>query len=103
MGTLDVKGLVALSESCFPRSSGVIPTEAKTFGRAGGAMRILYYFLTFIFGLLGTLAVLRSAERLFVGHGVLPAQVVIGVGSLLLAWRFLGKARQRGASPAPLG
>lgn len=57
-------------------------------------MRLVYYVLTFLFGLLGTLGVLRSVERLATGQGVMLVQVFFGVGGLLLASRFLLKARR---------
>ena len=56
-------------------------------------MKILFYFLTAIFGLFGILAVLRTIERLMSGAGLLPAQLLIAVVMLLLAVVCLKKAR----------
>jgi hypothetical protein len=53
----------------------------------------MYYFLTLIFGLFGLLALLRSAERLMGGAGVLPTQVIMALVGLVLAAVFLRKAR----------
>jgi len=56
-------------------------------------MRIIFYFLTFIFGFFGILALLRTIERLVAGAGILPAQVLIAFVTLLLAVVCLRKAR----------
>jgi hypothetical protein len=53
----------------------------------------MYYFLTFLFGLLGVLGAVRSAERLITGAGMLPAQLLIAVVFLFLAGLCLRKAR----------
>ncbi|HET9551712.1 MAG TPA: hypothetical protein VFP50_01985 [Anaeromyxobacteraceae bacterium] len=66
-------------------------------------MRLVYYALTLLFGLLGVLGMLRSLERLATGEGVMPVQVIFGVGGLLLARTYLLKARKARASPAPHG
>lgn len=56
-------------------------------------MQIVYYLLTFVCGLLGTLGLLRSIERLITGQGVMVVQLAIGCGFLSLAWKTLRKAR----------
>ncbi len=55
--------------------------------------RVVHYFLTFVFGLMGLLFVLRTIDRLLGGEGVMIVQVFFGVGALLLAGRSLRKAR----------
>jgi hypothetical protein len=56
-------------------------------------MKILFYFLTAVFGLFGILAVLRTVERLMSGAGLLPAQLLIAIVALVLAGVCLKKAR----------
>jgi|GEM_PF-2094546 hypothetical protein len=58
-------------------------------------MKILWYFLTAVFGFYGILAVLRTIELLVTGAGLLPAQLVIAIVALLLASVFLKKARSK--------
>ena len=62
-------------------------------------MKILLYFLTFVFGLFGILAVLRMIERTVSGAGLLPAQFLVAIVGLLLAVICFKKAR--GAPPQP--
>ena len=62
-------------------------------------MKILFYFLTAVFGLFGILAVLRTIERLMSGAGLLPAQLLIAIVALLLAVVCLKKARGRAPQP----
>jgi hypothetical protein len=56
-------------------------------------MNILWYFLTFLTGGLGILALLRSVETLLSGAGMKPVQIGIAVIFLLLGWQCLKKAR----------
>jgi len=56
-------------------------------------MRILWYLLTALFGLIGVLALIRTVERLAAGAGVIPAQLVIAFVMLLLAVLCVRKAR----------
>ena len=56
-------------------------------------MKILWYFLTLILGLIGVLAVVRMIERLATGEGLLPAQLLIAVAMLAVALLCLRKAR----------
>ncbi|MEM7247482.1 MAG: hypothetical protein AAF533_19255 [Acidobacteriota bacterium] len=66
-------------------------------------MRVLNLLLVVFFGGLGAVALLRSLERLVLGHGLLPVQLVIGVVGLGLAWLNFTAFRQRGrrADTAP--
>ena len=56
-------------------------------------MKVLWYLLTFLFGLIGVLAAIRVVERLVTGAGLLPVQLLIAFVMLLLAWLCLRKAR----------
>jgi hypothetical protein len=56
-------------------------------------MKVLWYILTAFLGLTGILALIRSVERLVVGAGLLPVQLIIAVVLLLLAALCLRKAR----------
>ncbi len=56
-------------------------------------MRILWYFLTALFGLIGVLALIRTVERLLAGAGLIPMQLVIAFVMLLLAVLCVQKAR----------
>jgi hypothetical protein len=56
-------------------------------------MRILWYLLTALFGLIGVLALIRTVERLATGAGLIPAQLVIAFVMLLLAVLCVRKAR----------
>ena len=56
-------------------------------------MKVLWYLLTFLFGLIGLLAAIRVFERLAMGAGLLPVQLLIVFVMLLLAWLCLRKAR----------
>ncbi|MGH9873305.1 MAG: hypothetical protein ACRD9S_12695 [Pyrinomonadaceae bacterium] len=56
-------------------------------------MKILWYLLTAFLGLVGVMALLRTVERLAVGAGLLPVQLIIAVVMLLLAALCLRKAR----------
>ncbi|HEY2867660.1 MAG TPA: hypothetical protein VGJ02_11260 [Pyrinomonadaceae bacterium] len=54
-----------------------------------------FYFLTTVFGLIGTLSVLRTIELLALGGGPLPVQFLIAIVMLTLAGACLKKARAR--------
>ena len=56
-------------------------------------MRILWYLLTALFGLIGLLALIRTVERLVTGSGLIPTQLVIAFVMLLLAVLCVRKAR----------
>ena len=56
-------------------------------------MKILWYLLSAFLGLIGVLALIRTVERLAVGAGLLPVQLIIAVVMLLLAGLCLRKAR----------
>jgi hypothetical protein len=56
-------------------------------------MRILWYVLTVFLCLIGLLALIRTVERLVVGAGLLPTQLIIAVVMLLLAVLCRRKAR----------
>jgi len=56
-------------------------------------MKILWYILTAFLGLIGLLALIRTVERLVVGAGLLPTQLIIAVVMLLFAFLCLRKAR----------
>ena len=62
-------------------------------------MRFVYYALTLVFGLLGVLGALRTLERLASGEGVMAVQVFFGVAGLLLASKYLRKARRSASRP----
>jgi hypothetical protein len=56
-------------------------------------MKILWYLLTALLGLIGILALVRALERLAVGAGLLPVQLIVAIVMLLLAVLCLRKAR----------
>jgi hypothetical protein len=56
-------------------------------------MRILWYFLTALFGLIGVLALIRTVEELVTGAGLRPTQLVIAMVMLLFAGVCVQKAR----------
>lgn len=56
-------------------------------------MKILFYLLTFICGLIGILGLLRTVEVLASSGGVKLVQILIAVVALALGWVFLTKAR----------
>ena len=56
-------------------------------------MRVVWYLLALVLGLFGALALFRTVELLLVGAGVSPAQVLIALVGLLLAWLCVQKAR----------
>ena len=56
-------------------------------------MKILWYVLTAFFGLLGVLGLIRTIERLAIGAGLLPTELIIAVVMLLLAVLCVRKAR----------
>jgi len=58
-------------------------------------MKTIFYLLTFVLGLFGLLALVRSVEVLFSGNGVRPVQVLIAVVALTLAGLCLRKARTK--------
>jgi len=56
-------------------------------------MKVIWYFLTFVFGFLGVLGIARSIElTLVVGHPQ-AAGVFLALVFSLLAWRCLRRAR----------
>ena len=55
-------------------------------------MKILWYLFTAFLGLIGILALIRTLERLAVGDGLLPVQLIVAVVMLLLAMLCLRKA-----------
>jgi hypothetical protein len=56
-------------------------------------MNILWYFLTFVSGAIGVLALVRVIERFAVGAGADTVQIGIALIFLFLAWQSLQKAR----------
>jgi hypothetical protein len=56
-------------------------------------MKMFWYSLTFLLVVVGTLALLRSIERLIVGSGLMPVQIGIATIFLFLGWLCLKKAR----------
>lgn len=56
-------------------------------------MRILWYFLTALFGLIGLLALIRTVEQLVTGASLMPTQLVIAFVMLFLAVLCVQKAR----------
>jgi hypothetical protein len=61
-------------------------------------MKILWYFLTAVFGFYGILAVVHTIELLVTGAGLLPAELIAAIVSLLLASVSLKKARNKTSS-----
>ncbi len=61
----------------------------------------LWYFLSLLFEVFGVLALLPSVKRLVAGGDVLPAQVLVGLVSLLLAGQCIRKAQSCSAEPNP--
>jgi hypothetical protein len=57
-------------------------------------MNILFYFLTTVFGLFGTLSALRTMELLMDGRFP-PMQFLIALAMFALAVMFLKKAREK--------
>ena len=45
--------------------------------------------------MIGALGILRSVERLLLGAQVIPIQIMMGVGFLVLAWICIRKARPK--------
>jgi hypothetical protein len=56
-------------------------------------MRILWYLLSALFGLIGVLAAVRTIERLVSGAGLLPSQLILALLMLLFAVLCLRRAR----------
>jgi len=56
-------------------------------------MRMIYYFLTGFFTLLGALALVCTIERLITEDGMLPVQFLIAIIMMALAGGCLRKAR----------
>lgn len=58
-------------------------------------MKLGWYLLTVLLGAFGSLALLRSVERMVFGggQGSLAVQILIAVVALFLAWKSLGRAR----------
>ena len=59
-------------------------------------MKIIWYVLTVFFGAIGLLSLLRVIERLMLGAGILPVQILIALVMLVLAVVTLQKARSAG-------
>jgi hypothetical protein len=64
------------------------------------ATKPMAYLLTFVFGLLAALFLLRGAERLLIGQAAGLMQVLFGVAFALVAQRYLKKARAASAQKA---
>ena len=60
-------------------------------------MKILFYILTFVFGLYGALSLLRTIELLSTTEGFQPVVLLFGIVGLLLAFVCLKKARAKAA------
>lgn len=58
-------------------------------------MKILYYLLTCICGLIGILGLLRTFDLLLFSGSIKTAQILIAVVALALGWMFLTKARAK--------
>ena len=58
-------------------------------------MNIFWYFPTFIMGFLGTLALARSTDKLFIGEGLMPIQFGIAALFLFLGWKCLKIIRSK--------
>ena len=56
-------------------------------------MRILWYLLTALFGLIGVLAAVRTIERLVSGAGLLPSQPMLALLMVVFAVLCLRRAR----------
>jgi hypothetical protein len=62
-------------------------------------MKIVFYILTFLFGLYGVAAVLRTIELFATGGGFQPVSALLGIVGLVLAFACLKKARAKAAQP----
>jgi len=58
-------------------------------------MKILFYFFSALFALIGILAGLRSFELFASGGGMKPTQILIAISMLALAAVFVVKARTK--------
>lgn len=56
-------------------------------------MRVLFYVLAAVAGLIGLLGLIRGVEHLLVGDGLQPFQLGIGVVGLLLSVIWVRSAR----------
>lgn len=56
-------------------------------------MKVLFYVLATVAGLLGLLALLRTFEHLLVGDGIYTTQLVVGIVGILLAVIWIKRAR----------
>lgn len=61
-------------------------------------MKILWYFLTLIFGAIGVLALLRSIEIILIGAGISPGRFGVALIFLFLAWLSLIRARSKASA-----
>jgi hypothetical protein len=59
-------------------------------------MRALFYILAIAAGAFGILGMLRTIEKVMVGEGLDPVQLVIGAAGLILALLWLKRARTAG-------
>ena len=57
-------------------------------------MRVLNYLGMFFFGLIGTLGIARSIDRIIGGSLPMPLHIFMGIGCLMLARRHQLKARK---------
>ena len=62
-------------------------------------MKIVFYLLTFLFGLYGIAGVLRTVELLVTGGGFQPVTALFAIVGLVLAFACLKKARAKAAPP----
>ena len=62
-------------------------------------MKIVFYLLTFLFGLYGALALFRTIELLATGGGFQPVSALFAIVGLVLAFACLKKARAKAAQP----
>ena len=56
-------------------------------------MKIVWYILTVFFGAIGLLSLLRVIERLMLGAGIVPVQILSALVMLVLAVVTLRQAR----------
>ena len=56
-------------------------------------MNMLWYFLTFVSGAIGALALIRTIERFAAGAGILPVQIGIALLFFFFAAQCFRKAR----------
>ncbi len=88
-----------ISTRSAPRHSGRALGRLHTKQNNIRNMKIVFYILTFLFGLYGVAAVLRAIELLATSGGFQPATVLFGIVGLVLAFACLKKARAKAAQP----